>query len=70
MGDALVVGGRAGGKGAAVPRPVPDAVSDVASDAVGVRVEGFRAWLAGVDVGSLSDAERVSLVSALERVKG
>ena len=33
-------------------------------------VDGFRAWLARVDVGSLSDRERVELVGELERVKG
>ncbi len=49
-----------------VPQPVdevdgPDAVATV---------DGFRAWLARVDVGSLSDRERVELVAGLERVKG
>ncbi len=39
-------------------------MSDVAA------VDRFRAWLAGVDVGSLSDRQRVELVASLERVKG
>jgi len=30
----------------------------------------FRSWLASVDVGGLSDAQRVDLVGELERVKG
>ena len=30
----------------------------------------FRVWLAGVDVDSLADRERVELVAGLERVKG
>lgn len=54
--------------------PVPDAacVDDAASsaDSVSVRVEGFRAWLAGVDVAGMSDAKRVGLIRALEGVKG
>ncbi|GAA4396389.1 hypothetical protein GCM10023168_00210 [Fodinibacter luteus] len=33
-------------------------------------VVAFQGWLAGVDVGGLSDAERVDLVGVLERVKG
>ena len=33
-------------------------------------VVAFRAWLGCVDVGSLSDRERVGLVAELERVKG
>ncbi len=35
-----------------------------------VAVDSFRAWLAGVDVDSLTDRERVELVAGLERVKG
>jgi hypothetical protein len=34
------------------------------------RVAGFRRWLASVDVAGLSDAERVELISELERLKG
>src|SRR6476469_4254626 len=33
-------------------------------------VQSFRTWLATVDVGELSDRERVDLVAELERVKG
>ncbi len=33
-------------------------------------MSAFPAWLAGVDVGSLSDRDRVELISELERVKG
>ncbi len=33
-------------------------------------MSGFRSWLARVDVGGLSDAQRVDLVGELERVKG
>ena len=33
-------------------------------------VAAFRAWLGSVDVGALSDRERVDLVAELERVKG
>ncbi len=39
-------------------------MSDVAA------VDRFRAWLAGVDIESLSDRQRVELVASLERVKG
>jgi len=35
-----------------------------------VVVDRFREWLTSVDVGSLSDRERVDLVASLERVKG
>ena len=62
MGDEQVGEGRAERSGAAVPQPFSDAVS--------APVDAFRAWLGGVDVASLSDAERVGLVSALEGVKG
>jgi hypothetical protein len=50
----------------------PSVVADrpVAADRpVGV-VDGFRQWLATVEVGELTDRERVDLVAALERVKG
>ena len=62
MGDGRVVEGRAEGSDAALPRPDSDAVSG--------QVEGFRSWLAGVDVGALSDAQRVGLIRALEGVQG
>ena len=77
-----MVDGRAGGPGAALPqrdsdavpvpaslpRPPTDAV--LPSDSVAGRVEGFRAWLDGVDVAGLSNAERVGLIRVLEGLKG
>src|SRR6478609_11345804 len=44
-------------------------VVDPGAVAVGA-VAAFRTWLGCVDVGSLSDRERVDLVAELERVKG
>ncbi|GAA4403667.1 hypothetical protein GCM10023168_15390 [Fodinibacter luteus] len=58
----------------AVARPVSEAVPSggdaAASGGVVGPVVAFQGWLAGVDVGGLSDAERVDLVGVLERVKG
>ena len=50
---------RAGGPGPVVLQHGPVAA-----------VQSFRTWLATVDVGELSDGERVDLVAELERVKG
>ncbi|HYN67153.1 MAG TPA: hypothetical protein VES93_09710, partial [Ornithinibacter sp.] len=49
------------GSGSAAPERVSGAV---------IAVEQFRAWLGSVDVGALSDRERVDLVAELERAKG
>src|SRR6476646_4535222 len=58
-----------GGAPDAVSAPGGAAASLPGAGAVGT-VAAFRTWLAGVDVGSLSDRERVDLVAELERVKG
>ena len=68
--DRDVVVGRVVDPGPAVPEPgSPTTGPDAAGSPVGV-VDGFRAWLAGVDGSELSDRERVDLVAGLERVKG
>ena len=68
--DGDVVVGRVVGPGSAAPVGFSDAVgADVVGSPVGV-VDGFRAWLGGVDAGGLTDRERVDLVASLERVKG
>src|SRR5690349_9007430 len=64
----------AGGAGGAVAGSDVEGVAgaacvDLSGGPVAV-VDGFRGWLAMVDVGSLSDRERVDLVASLERVKG
>jgi hypothetical protein len=75
--DEGVVVGRVVGPGSGVPQfssvHEPDAVSAPPGSAGGgvvAAVAAFRAWLAGVDSGVLSDRERVDLVGELERVKG
>ena len=55
------------GGAAGAPSETAGGVTD--AGAVGT-VAAFRGWLASVDVGLLSDRERVDLVAELERVKG
>src|SRR6478752_8127420 len=67
--DGVALQGRVVGPGSAAPQ----FGSMPGSGAVGApvaAVAGFRAWLGCVDVGGLSDRERVDLVAELERVKG
>ena len=42
----------------------------LAATSVASQVAGVRAWLSSIDVGSLSDRERVDVVAELERLKG
>ena len=65
MGDSRVASSRPGG-GSASSWSV-EGVSG--AGAVGA-VAAFRGWVSSVDVGALSDRERVDLVAELERVKG
>ena len=69
MAGETVVARRVADPDAGVPQPGSDATGTVAG-AVTAPVVAFRAWLASVDVGGLSDADRVDLVAELERVKG
>ncbi|MFL6079147.1 MAG: hypothetical protein ACJ714_04375 [Ornithinibacter sp.] len=41
------------------------AAASAVRDSAPLAVAGFRQWLAGVDVGSLSDRERVDLLGEL-----
>src|SRR5688572_30514173 len=56
----VLAGAAAGPESAAAPGAAPR----------GWEVAAFRAWLASLDGGGLSDRERVELVAELERVKG
>ena len=67
--DGGVAAGRVVDPGPAVPQSEWACSSEAVSGPV-VMVEGFRAWLACVDAGSLSDRERVDLVASLEGAKG
>ena len=60
-------GASLGGGGANAPGEPAEGVADGGAVATAA---GFRGWLSTVDVGSLSDRERVDLVACLEGVKG
>ena len=62
---------RAGAGGGAPAEPAEGVTdSGVVGGGAVATVAGFRGWLSSVDVGSLSDRERVDLVACLEGVKG
>ena len=62
---------RAGAGGGAPAEPAEGVTdSGVVGGGAVATVAGFRGWLSTVDVGSLSDRERVDLVACLEGVKG
>ena len=66
-------GGAAGSlAGGGAPAEPAEGVTDsgVVGGGAVATVAAFRGWLSSVDVGSLSDRERVDLVACLEGVKG
>jgi hypothetical protein len=62
MGDETGLQTTCRGADAPAPKGNPDAVT--------ARVAAFRVWLGTVDMGALTDRERVDVVAELERVKG